>query len=140
MFYFSIQYILHFCCDGYNITTSGLPVGYKILCSAEIMFARYSTWYPQGCGSGFAPKKPDPGLCPQKKRFLKEWIFFWEFKKPTFLFSYVWCQMFLWCPRFQKPSWIRIRLKSIRIRGSRAYRGRLTPNIWKRRLLKVETI
>ena len=62
------------------------------------------------------------------------WIRFWP-KKPDPVFSYFWCQTFHKCPRFRKPAWIRIQ-------GSRVYKGRLIPKVWKqkRRLSKLSTI
>ena len=41
------------------------------------------------------------------------------------MFSYFWCQTYHRCARFRKQA--QIRKNSNRIRGSRAYRGRLTP-------------
>ena len=47
------------------------------------------------------------------------------------MFSYCQCQTYHRCARFRKPA--RIRSNSDRIRGSRAYRGRLTPKVCKQK-------
>ena len=66
------------------------------------------------------------GLVPQTGEILNIYLnkYFRSFLKPSFCFSYFWCQTFHWCPRSRKPA---------RIRICRAYKGRLTPKVWKQK-------
>ena len=88
-------------------------------------------WKQAGCGSGFSQNKPDPGLWTPNERFF--WMILDNFKFLLFCFHTFGVRRYIDVLRFRKPAWIRIRIHSIRIQGSKVYKGRLTPKVWKQK-------